>query len=144
MNSPEHYRLLADVVLSTHFALVLFVIAGQLFILLGWSLRWTWVRNLSFRLTHLIIIVFIMIEDWFGATCPLTNLEQWLRHKAHAETYSRSFVAYWLGKLQYSFYDTPHWIFAVISSAFGVLVLIAIAGYPPRRTLSDARKVGTE
>jgi Protein of Unknown function (DUF2784) len=133
MNGPELYRLLADAVLVTHFTLVLFVVFGQLLILMGWVLDWAWTRNLSFRIAHLSVILFITIEDWLSAKCPLTILEMWLRRQAHTETYSRSFIAYWLGKIQNGFYDTPHWVFVVISTSFGMLVIIAMIGYPPRR-----------
>ncbi len=39
------YRVLADIILVIHFAIVLFVIFGLLLTLIGLTMRWVWVRN---------------------------------------------------------------------------------------------------
>lgn len=134
MNPLGFYRLLADMALLLHFMLVLFVVAGLILILIGWLLRWHWPRHVYFRLTHSLVVLFVMIEDWLKVTCPLTALENWLRRKAQWNPYDTSFLAHWLGKIQYAFFGTPHWVFVAISSALCVVVLIALIGYPPQLT----------
>jgi len=132
MNSTTILLFLADVILATHFAFVLFAVVGQLLILAGWLGNWHWVRNAWFRFTHLGLVIFVMIEDWLQVACPLTVAERWLRHMAQAPTYDKSFIAHWLGKLQRAFIDAPHSTFVVISTVFGVLVIVSFLLYPPR------------
>ncbi len=69
------WRVLADLILVLHAAYVLFVLGGQMMILSGWMLGWTWTRGYMFRLLHLLAIGFVVLEAWWGVTCPLTRLE---------------------------------------------------------------------
>jgi len=71
--------LLADVVLVVHFAFVLFVVGGFALILAGAALGWRWVRNRTFRYSHLAAIVFVAAESLVGMACPLTHWEHVLR-----------------------------------------------------------------
>ncbi len=48
------YSLLADAILVTHFAFVVFVVFGFLLILVGLLARWSWIHNRKFRITHLV------------------------------------------------------------------------------------------
>ncbi len=43
------FRVLSDLVLLVHLAWVVFVIASFLLILIGRLVRWSWVRNVRFR-----------------------------------------------------------------------------------------------
>jgi hypothetical protein len=92
---------MADFILILHALYILFVIGGQLLILIGWFRRWKWVRNIPFRLAHLLAIGFVVLEAWFGIVCPLTNLENYLRsdvtNSAGELLYQSSFIEYWLG-----------------------------------------------
>ena len=72
MSNHGMWLALADLTLVLHAAYVLFVIGGQLLILLGWGLEWMWTRRFLFRLLHLLAIGFVMLEAWLGVTCPLT------------------------------------------------------------------------
>ena len=76
------HALLADVVVVVHLAIVLFVIFGQLLVLIGWPLRWNWIRNFRFRLVHFVIMAIVAVQAAFGVLCPLTILENWLRDQA--------------------------------------------------------------
>jgi len=122
---------LADVTLTVHAAYVLFVVVGQMLILVGWISGWRWTRYLLFRLLHLISIGFVMLEAWLGVTCPLTILENILRMKSGSTMYERSFLSHWLERL--IFYTAPEWIFTVIYTGFACLVAVTWLLYPPTR-----------
>ena len=127
------WRWLADLVLVTHAAYVLFVVGGLVLIVIGWLRKWEWTRCRVFRLLHLVAIGFVMLEAWLGINCPLTVLENFLRLQAGAVTYENSFIAYWLRWV--IFYAAPEWIFALIYTVFMTLVILTWLAYPPRRKL---------
>ena len=125
------YRLAADGVLLLHAAFVVFVIAGLVLTVAGRFFRWAWVRNLWFRITHLIAIGVVVAQSWADVVCPLTTLEMILRSKAGEATYAGSFIAHWLEALLY--FNAPTWVFAVCYSIFGALVVATWLWIPPRR-----------
>lgn len=128
MPSPT---LLADVVLLTHFGVVLFVVGGLVLIVAGNALGWAWVNRPWLRIAHLGAIATVVAESWWGMTCPLTTLEAWLRAQAGAASYrGESFIGHWLQRLLY--YDAPPWAFAIAYTAFGLLVVAAWWYFPPR------------
>ena len=124
--------LLADLVLTLHLLLVIFVIAGLVLVVIGNQRGWRWVNSLLFRFAHLATIGVVVAESWFGITCPLTTLEQWLREQAHIESYRESFIEHWAQRLL--FYQAPGWVFALLYTLFGVLVVASWVRYPPRRS----------
>jgi Protein of Unknown function (DUF2784) len=124
------YQLLADCVLTLHAAIVAFVIAGLLFVIVGNVCKWQWVNGLWFRAAHLGAIAIVVAESWLDITCPLTTLEMWLREKAGATIYQGSFIQYWLQRVLY--YDAPPWAFVLAYSVFGLLVLASWWYFPPR------------
>ncbi len=128
------YQLLADIVLVLHFAVVVFVVGGLMAVLVGNWLGWRWVNNLWFRLAHLTAIGYVVVQSWFGITCPLTTLESWLREQAGLPSYSESFIEHWVQGLL--FYQAPFWVFALVYTVFGALVLLSWWFYPPRRATS--------
>jgi hypothetical protein len=48
---------LADVIVFVHFCIVSFCVAGEVAILIGAALKWVWIRNLTFRIIHLSLIL---------------------------------------------------------------------------------------
>ncbi|AUD78278.1 DUF2784 domain-containing protein [Kangiella profundi] len=130
MNSSDFYILLADLILIIHALFVVFVVTGLIMILIGGVLRWSWVRNPWFRLLHLIAIGFVVIQTWLGAICPLTIWENALRKNAGEAGYQGSFISYWLETILY--YQFPQWVFAVVYSLFGLLVLASWFWVRPR------------
>ena len=70
---------LANVVVFLHVLYVGFVVIAVPVILLGWLLKWKWVRNFWFRLIHLLMMAVVVVETVFGMTCPLTTWETDLR-----------------------------------------------------------------
>ncbi len=116
----QSYQFLANAVLVAHAALVLFIVAGLVLILLGGRYRWQWVRNFRFRLVHLAAIGYVAAESWFGIDCPLTTLEQSLRLRAGQGGFEDDFIAHWVSQLL--FYHAEPWVFTAAYSLFGLLV----------------------
>jgi len=130
------YRLAADFILLIHVILVLIIVLGLALIYLGYMRDWAWVRNFWLRLGHLLAIVVITVQAWFGQICPLTTLEMALRSRAGETTYSGAFIAHWLETLLY--YEAPVWAFAATYTIFGALVAGSWFWVPPRHPASDA------
>lgn len=131
MNDLLSFRLLADVVLALHVAIVVFVVGGLVLVVVGNLSGWRSVNALWFRLAHLATIAVVAAEAWLGATCPLTTLEMWLRARARETTYDGSFFEYWLQRCLY--YEAPAWVLIVASTLFGLLVAAVWWRFPPRR-----------
>jgi hypothetical protein len=125
------YLLAADAVLLLHVSFVVFVVAGLALILAGGLMSWAWVRNWWFRVTHLAAIGVVVLQSWLGVICPLTKLEMALRDRAGDTTYAGGFVSHWLETILY--YRAPAWVYAVVYTAFGALVLLSWFWVPPRR-----------
>ena len=129
--SPSIGAMLADLVLIVHAGVVAFVVLGQLLFVVGGVLHWAWVRKVWIRLAHLALMMFVVVQSWMGATCPLTIWEQLLRHQAGQTAYGGSFIEHWLSRL--IFFDAPAWVFVLAYSVFGTLVLLTWWWIPPRR-----------
>lgn len=126
---PAAAGMAADAVLVTHAAFIAFVVFGQVYVLLGWGLDWRSARNRWFRRLHLAAIGIVVIQSWIGMACPLTSLESGLRAETGAGHYDQGFIAHWLSRLIY--YDLPAWVFVLVYSLFGALVLTSYWRFPP-------------
>jgi hypothetical protein len=73
------YELLADSLAAIHLAYLAYVVLGQVAILIGWPLRWRWIRNPWFRVSHLAMILIVAAEAVVDYECPLTTWERDLR-----------------------------------------------------------------
>lgn len=122
MNNAGLYSLLADTILVVHFAFVVFVLLGFILILLGLLARWSWIHNRKFRIAHLAAIGIVVLQAWFGQSCPLTVWESSLRRQAGESGYTETFIEHWLHKVL--FYQAEPWIFTTIYTCFGVLVVL--------------------
>jgi polyferredoxin len=122
---------LADVVLSIHFAIVVFVVVGLVLIVVGNWRGWRFVNGWWFRLAHLGAIGIVVAQAWLGIVCPLTTLESWLRVQANESAYEASFIEYWVQRALY--YDAPMWVFTLAYTLFGLCVVAAWWRYPPGR-----------
>lgn len=116
------YSVLADAILTIHFAFVVFVVAGFLLILIGLLASWSWVHNRAFRVMHLAAIGVVVLQAWFGRLCPLTLWENELRRRAGESAYEESFVEHWLHEIL--FYQAAPWVFTTMYTVFGALVLL--------------------
>ena len=124
------YRLLADLVLIVHASLVAFVIFGLILVIVGWAMKWSWVRNFWFRAGHLLAIGIVVAQAWCGVSCPLTILENRLRVAGGEEPYSdQGCIAFWLHR--FIFFEAPDWVFTVAYTAFGLLVIGGLLLCPP-------------
>jgi hypothetical protein len=132
--NTQSYLILADAVLLIHVLVVVFVILGLLATLVGGAMKWLWVTNPWFRLSHLICIGVVVTQAWAGVACPLTRLEMWLRSQAGQQVYSGSFISHWLSSILY--YDLPAWVFTLAYTSFGGLVLVSWLWVKPRSILS--------
>ena len=132
MQDPQHvYRLLADAVLLFHFAVVVFVIGGLVAVFVGNAKNWCWVNSPVFRVAHVLAIGVVVAQSWLGQVCPLTVLESWLREQAGEAAYAASFIEHWVQRLLY--YEAPLWLFALVYTVFGLLVVAAWWYFPPRK-----------
>ncbi|MFO7849870.1 MAG: DUF2784 domain-containing protein [Spirochaetia bacterium] len=124
--------LMADLVVAFHFLFVLFAVLGELAILIGGFLRWSWVRNMLFRILHLAAVLFVAAQFLLGKLCPLTILENDLR-RAAGQHVNEDIT--FIGRLIRSviFYDFPPWVFALIYIGFGALVVITFIVISPHR-----------
>lgn len=127
----DMYLILADLILVTHALFVAFVILGLVVMLPGRLWHWDWVRNWRFRVTHLLAVGIVIAESWLGLVCPLTEWENRSREAAGSSGYSSSFIQHWLQEIL--FYDFDPWVFIVVYTVFGILVIAAWFFVPPVR-----------
>lgn len=135
------YGFLADVVGLVHLGYVSFVVIGQVLIMAGIALGWGWVRNMAFRVLHLLMILVVALESLGELMCPLTTWEKNLRVWAGQPPSGDSFVADLLNRVL--FFDCVpynHWIFKSSYVSFAALVVMTFIVAPPRRRASAAAK----
>src|SRR5262245_23162242 len=129
------YRVLADVISAIHLGLMLYVIVGQLVILLGIVFRWHWIRNPRFRWTHLAAILTVAAEAVLGIDCPLTNWEDALRVLGHGAGDQRSFTARLVHALLFPNLPAVDYEFLTYCYyGFALLVLVTFVLAPPGRS----------
>ena len=85
------YGILADIVVWLHLAFVLFAVLGALLVV--WRRRVVWL--------HLPAVFWAIWIELSGGICPLTPLENWLRHRAGQGGYRGDFVENYLMPLLY-------------------------------------------
>jgi hypothetical protein len=71
----------------------------------------------------------VVVQSWLGMICPLTTWEMALREQAGEAVYAGAFISHWLATLLY--YHAPEWIFTLVYSAFGALVLLSLIWVRP-------------
>ncbi len=123
------YRLAADAVMIIHLVYFLTVVLGLPAIWIGILCRGKWARNFWWRCGHLLMIAIVVAEALAGISCPLTEWENQLRVLAHQEGHSGSFMATLVHNVM--FYEAPKWVFTVLHTLFGLLVLISFLVAPP-------------
>ncbi len=107
------FRALADLVVVVHLAFIVFVVLGGV---LAWCWRWMpWV--------HLPAVLWGALLEFYGWVCPLTPLENWLRHAGRASEYSGGFVEQYVLPIVY-----PPALTREVQVALGLLVCLVNAG----------------
>jgi hypothetical protein len=118
------YARAADLVAFTHAAFVAFLLVGGF-------VAWRWPRLVW---AHLPAVVVTATVFAFGADCPLTDLEKYLRRQTGEPAYRGGFIAHYLLPMM------PDGARAVAVPVFFVVVTAtAYVGYIARR-----RRAGTE
>jgi hypothetical protein len=102
-------QLAADLVVLLHFAFIVFVVFGGLFVF-----RWPWVAWL-----HLPAAAWGAFIELSGGICPLTPLENRLRAAADGDTYAGDFIDHYIMPVIY-----PSGLTHQIQIAFGIAALI--------------------
>jgi hypothetical protein len=123
------HQSLADIILFVHASFVAFVVLGLVLIVTGSIKHWKWVRNLRFRVAHLLAIGIVVAQAWLDKICPLTTWENRMRAATGDPGYSGSFVQHWLQRL--IFYNFEPWVFTLAYTIFGALVLTTWILAPP-------------
>ena len=109
------HSLLADVVLILHLAFILFVVAGGLLVL-----RFPWVA-----IAHIPAVLWGIYIELSGGICPLTPMENRLRHMAGESGYSGGFIEHYLMPVIY-----PHGLTRDIQFVLaGVAIIVNLAAY---------------
>ena len=103
------YKVGADIVLIAHFAFVLFVIFGGLLVLRWPSLVWA----------HVPTAIYGATIEFIGFVCPLTPLENALRHRGGEAGYSGGFIEHYITATIY-----PSGLTRGIQVGFGVGVVV--------------------
>ena len=85
------YPLLADLVVISHFAFILFVVFGAL---AAW--RWQWMPYV-----HLPAMAWGAATEFFAIVCPLTYLENYLRNLGGEAGLETSFIEHYLVPIVY-------------------------------------------
>ena len=123
---------LADLILIAHALIVLFNVGALPVIWLGYFRKWNFVRNFTFRITHLLLIALIAAQSLFGAFCPLTTWENFCLTKAGVgPRYQRGYIAHWVHRLL--FYDCNENVFTLAYGLFFLLVVLTFFWVRPRR-----------
>lgn len=85
------YRVLADLILVTHFAFAIFTVLGGLLVLRWRSLLWV----------HLSSFLWGVVIQWANWTCPLTPIENYLRELGGEARYRGGFVEHYVSMILY-------------------------------------------
>ena len=100
---------LADAVLVLHGLFIVWVVFGAFAVIV--RLRWAWL--------HLPAVAWAVWISWSGGYCPLTPLEQSLRHAAGQAGYEGGFIEHYLTAAIYPQGLTPR-----LQMLFGAAVLV--------------------
>jgi hypothetical protein len=102
------YQILADVVLVLHLLFIIFVVGGGLLVL-----KWRWVA-----FPHLPAAIWGAVIEFMGWYCPLTPLENHLRHIAGQSGYEGGFIEHYLLPVIY-----PHGLTSEVQIMLGIFVV---------------------
>ena len=146
----------ADLLVMVHFAFVLFVVIGQLYIWVGLAAGWPSARNFWFRMIHLACILVVAARaivgvvavpaaerrwieeetaDWLydKAECPLTGWERDLRDGELRDVENSLPPARFANRILFHRVEEGgNWYFLAGHVTFGVLVLLTFLVFPPR------------
>jgi hypothetical protein len=99
---------LADLVLVIHFAFLAFVVVGGVLVVRWPKMAWL----------HLPAVIWGALIEFSGWICPLTPLENDLRHRAGEAGYAGGFIAHYVMRILY-----PDGLTRGVQVVLGLLVL---------------------
>ena len=102
------YGILADIVVLAHTAFVLFAVFGGFLVLRRRRLSWL----------HIPAVLWAALVEMAGWICPLTPLENLLRHRAGERIYQSDFIEHYLMPVLY-----PAALTRELQTALGLAVL---------------------
>jgi hypothetical protein len=130
---------LADATLVVHLFYIGFVVFSLVLILLGWFLKWQWVRNPWFRWLHLLAIAIVVFESFLKITCPLTTLELYYRAQAGQDAEAVKWgdkipeISDWMwGLRKLLFPGCSAEFFVPVYLAIASLIILSLLLVPPR------------
>jgi hypothetical protein len=139
----DTYRLLADLILVLHFAVVAFIVGGLAAIWIGRWRGWRWVRNFWFRLAHLLAMFVVAVQPLLGLICPLTVWEWEMRQRAEqGRPEEAGFIEHWVHRLLY--FDLPPAFFTALYIAFFAAVVWTWWAVRPRPHRSSAYSISNK
>ncbi|MBU4311519.1 MAG: DUF2784 domain-containing protein [Candidatus Omnitrophica bacterium] len=125
------YKILADAIVITHFAWILFMLAGFIFTLCGFFWKEIFDRWL-FRTLHLCGIAYVSLLALMGKYCPLTIWENALRAKYNPSlVYPGAFMIHYVEKLIYS--DINPLVIRIPTTFIGVFTIAVFIFKPPEK-----------
>jgi len=86
------YRVLADLILVLHFCFVIFVVLGGLLVVRRQRIAWL----------HIPALIWGILVECFLWACPLTTLENTLRHLSGEAGYQDGFINYYISAILYA------------------------------------------
>jgi hypothetical protein len=107
------YPVAADAVVVVHLLFIGFVVFGSF-------LTWRWPKV---AWAHVPVAGYGALVEFIGFTCPLTPLENYLRHRAGETGYHGGFIAHYLVRVIY-----PPGLTRGLQAGLGVLVLLIMVG----------------
>jgi Protein of Unknown function (DUF2784) len=112
------FRMLADAMVLLHAAFVAFAVAGGLLVVRWPAVAWA----------HLPAVMWAAWVELAGWACPLTPLENYLRHEAGEVAYTESFVEHYLLPILYpSALTRPHqWLLGGLVLGINAAVYAAV------------------
>ena len=111
------YGAMADMVVGVHFAFVLFVVLGGLFVLRWKRLAWI----------HVPCVLWGALIEFWGWICPLTPLENWLRRSGGEAGYPTPFVEHYILPILYPIELTPG--FQVVLGLIVIGINVGVYGW---------------
>jgi len=126
---------LAQLVLTIHALVALFVIFGLVAIPLGGQLGWSFVRSIWWRSAHLGVVIIVALQKVVGATCFLSVWEFDLLDRAGLAT--RQMPAEQSLLIRIMHWDMPLWFFTALYLLVLAYTLLLWRFVPPRRWRSS-------
>lgn len=114
-------RVLAELVMALHFALLVFLVLGGFF-------AWRWQGVIY---PHLVIGAWAILSLLVDVTCPLTVWENFFRERAGMPVLETGFIDHYIDGVWY-----PESASVTVQLVLGTIVIISWAGFVARNRLA--------